>query len=321
MTDLIVPEQGTSPDAERPAAGRDRYASGVRRKADCEDVRNSWIDGAIDQLLDAPAALRSERDARALVDRFRFPRGFCCPRCGSTRAPWERGALLACASCRHPVPPTAGTPFSGPHPLVWWLRALWLATDAAPFTAAALAEALNIPVDTAGELHDRLRTQWRRTAPLEGVVYVEARSLSALGGREVALALELSAGAAARCRLASVREPRGASITRFVAEAVAPASILITPLDEGFAELAAGFDLRQQEKLPRSRVPDTPDPDETWAALAAHLDGHDLSWEDLEGALLAFAWRHGTPRDRHDRFAAWLRELLAPPAPAHSRAA
>ena len=72
-----------------------------------------------------------EAACRAYLMRLRWPRGFRCPRCGSTKQPWltERG-LMHCGTCGRQASVTAGTVFEGTHkPLRSWFRAMWFVTS------------------------------------------------------------------------------------------------------------------------------------------------------------------------------------------------
>lgn len=255
------------------------------------------------------AALQSERGARAFLDRFRFPHGFVCVGCRCWDEPWEGpSGLLACRRCARPMPALEGTPFSGPHPLRWWLGALWKATDGEPWTATAIATALEAPVDAAEAIQDGITAHWEASSPLYGVVYVGQMHVPSMG--IVAMALELSAGAKGQCRFARVGG-HAASLVSFAARVVDPDSIVVTSTDPIFAELGElGFDLRQQARLPRSRVPGTPAPDAAWEGLRRHVARRSPPPEDHRPVLEAFARTSAGRLDRHARFHSWLEEMV-----------
>lgn len=61
----------------------------------------------------------------AYLVQLRWPEGFRCPKCGSTKA-YAVGPLFQCAACRRQTSVTAGTIFQDTRtPLPTWFRAMW----------------------------------------------------------------------------------------------------------------------------------------------------------------------------------------------------
>ena len=74
----------------------------------------------------------TEEACRDYLATLRWPEGFRCRRCGSTRA-WSRKAraLMECAGCGYQSSITAGTIFDRTRiPLTIGFRAMWLVTNA-----------------------------------------------------------------------------------------------------------------------------------------------------------------------------------------------
>ena len=73
----------------------------------------------------------SEESCRLYLQKCRWPDGFVCNRCGSTKEPWttSRG-YLHCRECQHEVSVTAGTVFHRTRlPLRTWFSVAWFVTS------------------------------------------------------------------------------------------------------------------------------------------------------------------------------------------------
>ena len=71
-----------------------------------------------------------EEPCREYLVRMRWPDGFRCPRCGSSKASVVREILFQCGSCRRQTSVTAGTIFQDIRkPLTMWFRAMWYVTS------------------------------------------------------------------------------------------------------------------------------------------------------------------------------------------------
>ena len=72
----------------------------------------------------------SEDACRDALIRARWPEGFVCPECGSTRHCRLARGLFQCQDCRKQTSPTAGTIFEGTKlPLTVWFQAMHLLTQ------------------------------------------------------------------------------------------------------------------------------------------------------------------------------------------------
>jgi len=68
----------------------------------------------------------TEEKCRAYLVSLRWPDGFRCPQCSSSKAVMVRATLFQCCSCRRQTSATAGTIFQDTRkPLVMWFRAMW----------------------------------------------------------------------------------------------------------------------------------------------------------------------------------------------------
>ena len=62
--------------------------------------------------------------------RLRWPEGFICPRCNTTKSWLTSRGLCKCARCRYHVSAKAGPIFESSHlPLTMWFRAIWWVTS------------------------------------------------------------------------------------------------------------------------------------------------------------------------------------------------
>lgn len=103
-------------------------------------------------------------DDRAAVDalaRARWPDGFRCAGCGSTRHHrlQERVRVFECADCGKQRSVTAGTPLDRTRlPLRVWFAAAWLLCTPPGVSAEAFARTMRLRTDTAFRVLHRVRT-------------------------------------------------------------------------------------------------------------------------------------------------------------------
>jgi hypothetical protein len=72
----------------------------------------------------------TEEKCRAYLVSLRWPDGFRCPHCPSSKAVMVRATLFQCCGCRRQTSATAGTIFQDTRkPLVMWFRAMWYVTS------------------------------------------------------------------------------------------------------------------------------------------------------------------------------------------------
>jgi len=119
-----------------------------------------------------------------LVSR-RWPEGFACPRCKSTRACLVGGRLFQCSDCRRQTSVTAGTVFHGTHkPLRTWFRAAFYMTALKTgVSAKSLGKLLGLTYKVAWAWTHKLRAAIgeRPKEPLQGPVEVDE---AFVGGHE-----------------------------------------------------------------------------------------------------------------------------------------
>jgi hypothetical protein len=196
--------------------------------------------------------------ARWLFER-RWPDGFCCPGCGHDKG-WEleRGVLLVeCARCHRQTSVTAGTVLHRSHlPLRLWFLAAWLvATHRNGISARQLWRQLGLgSYKTAWLLLRKLRRAMvdPGRGPLAGLVEVDETSLpfrtrdepvAARPGRAhegkllVAGAVEIRGKGPGRVRLAAIEDYSAATLSAFVAAAIAGGSTVVSDGWSGYATL------------------------------------------------------------------------------------
>lgn len=103
----------------------------------------------------------SEAQCTAALERLRWPQGFRCPKCGTSRCcrvPRGGRMLLQCATCRHQASPTAGTLMdSSKLPLTTWFLAIYLISQAKTgVSALALMRQLGVSYRSAWLLHHKV---------------------------------------------------------------------------------------------------------------------------------------------------------------------
>jgi transposase-like protein len=196
--------------------------------------------------------------ARWLLAR-RWPDGFRCPACGHDQA-WELGRerlTLQCAACERQVSVTAGTVLHGSHlPLRTWFLAAWLmATHTNGISARQLGRQLGLgSYKSAWLLVRKLRRAMVAPGrePLAGLVEVDETSMPFRGkdgpvrpgrsheGRLLiagAGAVEIRGKGPGRVRLAVIGDYSAATLSAFVAAAIAAGSTVVSDGWSGYARL------------------------------------------------------------------------------------
>jgi len=265
----------------------------------------------------------SEEACQQYLAACRWPDGFVRPRCGNRRAyevvkfiRWE------CAGCRHQVSLSAGTILHNTKtPLtVWFWAAYLMTTDKRGISALLLQRQLALPrYETAWMMLHKFRRAMVNLArePLQGEVEVDdtwvggpqagLRGSRQLKGRKAALvmvAVEKRGRTTGRARMAVIPDFKGATVTAFLKQNLAPGSTLYTDGLKSFTGLQeAGFkhvprnqplriDLRKGAK---SVVPLA---DRAIGNLQQWLIGtyHGVSREQLQVYLDEFVFRHNRRR-------------------------
>ena len=122
----------------------------------------------------------TEEQCAQALERWRWPQGFICPRCGGQHEPvrLRTRALLQCRHCHHQASLTAGTLFEATKlPLATWFLAMFLLTQQQNGIAALeLKRHLGVAYLTAWRIkHKLLQVMKERDdhTPLGGVIEVD----------------------------------------------------------------------------------------------------------------------------------------------------
>jgi len=179
---------------------------------------------------------------RAYLVQLRWPGGFCCPKCGGTKA-CAVGRLFQCAACRRQTSVTAGTIFQDTRtPLPTWFRAMWwVASQKTGASAIGLQQVLGFgSYETAWTWLHKLRRAMVRPGRdrLTGVVEVDEAFIGGLEegvrGRQtekkalIAVACEEDGEGIGRIRMRRIPDATANSLQAFIQDAVAPGSLLHT---------------------------------------------------------------------------------------------
>jgi transposase-like protein len=189
------------------------------------------------------AQFGTEAACRAYLLRLRWPDGFRCPRCGSTKAWPVRTLLLECTTCGRQTSITAGTIFQDTRrPLTVWFRAMWAVTGSKAGTSAlALQRLLGLrSYQTAWAWLHKLRRAMVRPGRerLAGRVEVDETFVGALEegaiGRGavkkvlIVVAVEYEGREIGRIRLRRVPDGSADSLQTFINDVVEPGSVVRT---------------------------------------------------------------------------------------------
>lgn len=206
----------------------------------------------------------SDEDAcRQYLFALRWPEGFRCPACGTTKAWTMRGNLWLCADCRHQASVTAGTIFQDSHlPLTTWFRAMWFVTSQKNgVSALGLQRVLGLgSYKTAWALLHKLRRAMVRRGRdrLRGVVEVDE---TYWGGHETGVAGRLIHDKAllivaaeedgqgiGRVRLRCIPDFSRQTLHGFIAESVEPGSTVRTDGLNAYLEMQGYVHDRQIQR-------------------------------------------------------------------------
>ena len=209
--------------------------------------------------IDFEEKFATEADCIEYLRRRRWPEGFRCPRCGSTRA-WQLRTrpLDQCASCGRQVSLTAGTVFHGTRkPLRLWFRimARFLSSKSG-CSAMEISRVFGLRYETAWNWLHKLRSLMSRDGgvPLEGYIEADETVVGGrhpdvvgrqLGGKKLLVlgAVEDKQKACGRIRLAVAAAASQAVITAFMTRHVERGSHVRTDGWAGYTPLTKlGYD-------------------------------------------------------------------------------
>jgi transposase-like protein len=204
-------------------------------------------------LLEFEAHFGNEAACREYLFRLRWPEGFRCPRCGSSKAWPLRSMLLQCADCGYQISVTAGTIFQDTRkPLMLWFRAMWWVTSQKNGASAlGLQRVLGLgSYKTAWMWLHKLRRAMVRPGRdrLSGTVEVDETYIGGLEagtrGRGTAakalivIAAQEDGAGIGRIRMSPIPNASAASLIPFVKEAVEAGSVIHTDGWVGYSPLA-----------------------------------------------------------------------------------
>jgi len=194
----------------------------------------------------------SEEACRDYLYQLRWPKGFCCPHCGHTKA-WPVGTVLyQCTHCNYQVSVVAGTIFHGTHKsLTMWFRAIWwLVGQKNGASALGLKNIFGLgSYRTAWAWLHKLRRAMvtPNRDQLSGVIEVDEsyiggekpgkRGRGAAGKTLVVISAEIVGRRIGRIRLRRVPDASGESLERAVQEAAKEKSVIRTDAWNGYNRL------------------------------------------------------------------------------------
>lgn len=212
----------------------------------------------------------TEEGCARYLEGLRWPRGFCCPRCGTTVWRTARG-LIHCRGCGRQTSLIAGTVFEGTRkPLRTWFQAMWYVTSQKfGMSALGLKRVLGLgSYKTAWTWMHKLRRAMVRPGRdrLSGRVEVDE---SYVGGEDkgadgrytekkapVVIAIEVhDPKGFGRVRLRQIGDASGPSLTAFVQDVVVPGSTVVTDGWSGYGNLEELGYSHERRNLSRSGQP------------------------------------------------------------------
>lgn len=195
----------------------------------------------------------TEDDCNDYIVSLRWPNGFICPRCQSTKAWKTERKLIHCAKCNRQTSITAGTLFQDTRkPLRLWFHVMWwIMSQKTGASAKNLQQAMGFSrYETAWTWLHKLRRVMIRPGRdrLRGTVEVDE---TYIGGEEegtrgrkiikkalIVIAVEVEVGKLGRVRFRQIPDASADSLIPFVQDNVEPESIVITDGWQGYSSLA-----------------------------------------------------------------------------------
>jgi transposase-like protein len=213
------------------------------------------------------ARFSNEQACRSYLLALRWPHGFCCVRCGKSKAWPLRSGRWQCVACGHQLSATAGTIFQDSRtPLTVWFRAMWWMTcQKNGISALGLQRVLGLgSYQTAWTCLHKLRYAMVRPdrERLTGAVEVDEAWLGGLEpgvrGRQteskalIAVAAEQDGKGIGRIRMRFIPDASAASLIGFVQQSVEPGGLVHTDGWQGYARLQANGYLHRVTVLKNS---------------------------------------------------------------------
>jgi len=195
-------------------------------------------------LMELERQFSSEAACAEYLARLRWPEGFRCPGCGSSRAWRTARGLWVCRNCERQTSVTAGTIFGDSNlPLALWFRAIWhIVTQKDGASALGLQRVLGLgSYRTAWSLLHKLRRAMVRPGRerLQGLVEVDESYLGApepgkrgrqRGAKTVIVAAVECVGQRklGRIRLRQARAASAQELEAFIMENIEPGATVRT---------------------------------------------------------------------------------------------
>jgi len=216
-------------------------------------VRGQHYPGSLAELL---AWFPDDAACADYIEWLRWPAGFVCPGCGTTRG-WRIGdGRWSCAGCARKVSVTAGTVFDGTRtPLTVWFQAAWQMTvQKNGISALGLQRVLGLgSYQTVWAMLHRYRRVMTRPGRdrLSGTVEVDetlvggltpGRKGRAIGAKDlVVVAVEQLDRGFGRCRLELVGDVGAVTLGRFMKGNIVEGSRVITDGWQGYRSATHGY--------------------------------------------------------------------------------
>jgi len=186
---------------------------------------------------------------------LRWPAGFVCPCCASTKAWRMENGLILCAGCRRQQSVLAGTVFQDSHmPLPMWFRAMWhVCANKNGMSAQNLQRLLGLrSYNTAWLCLHKLRRAMVRPGRdrLSGIVEADEtyvggpregkRGRGAFGKQIVFVAAEVRGHKIGRIRLSHIPDVSGATLAHAVSDVIASGATVRTDGWQGYNSIEDG---------------------------------------------------------------------------------
>jgi transposase-like protein len=214
----------------------------------------------------------TETDCLNYIQRLRWPNGFVCPECQSTKS-WQMSTgLIRCTECKRKVSVLAGTTFHGTRkPLKVWFQAMWYITSQKlGGSALGLKRVLGLGgYQTAWSWLHKMRHAMVRPGreQLCGNVEIDETLIGGedSGGKRgrgagrksiVVIAVEvINPKGFGRVRMQSIPDASAINIMQFVLNTVKPGSTIFTDCWRGYSQLQSNGYVHEKINLSEADDP------------------------------------------------------------------
>jgi transposase-like protein len=214
---------------------------------------------------------KSEDDCWKYLFSIRWPDGFCCPKCNSTKYYLNIRKVAECSNCGHQLSITAGTIFHGTRkPLLVWFHVMWwVAAQKTGVSASNFKDFMGFgSYETAWAWLHKLRRAMVRSGreKLNGDVEVDE---TFIGGKEsgqkedgtsktgrgstekvlVVVATECLGKQLGRVRFKCIESASGKNLMEFIEENIEHGSKIITDGWRGYDSLSHSVNYTHEKKI------------------------------------------------------------------------